>query len=256
MEHLETPYCPKNKCSECSKYFWQCLCEDADREHWRLERQLEFSMASFQKINASRCRELFHELTETGKWEMRDWALAIAGESGELCNLMKKILRGDFTIENKYIAIVDELADIITYCSLMLSALEMGMPIALMRKFDKINVRRGYDPEIKIAQLDGGTLLFKEISVPEDKKPLAVIITRGNLVGTIQNGNQSNSENKTVHHYGTVNTVDGLLSWEVETGNYVYAGQPPFEVGRHQYDIKKYYWSVNDPIPKVLLKAR
>ncbi len=62
-------------------------------------------------------------------------------------------------------------------------------------------------------------------------------------------------QEETNHHYGTVKTVDGILSWEVGTGNYVYTGQLPSEVGHHQYDIKQYYWDVDDPIPQALLSG-
>ncbi len=127
----------------------------------------------------------------------------------------------------------------------------MDMPIAVMRKFDKVNDRMGYDPEIQIVSPKGTISLIKEIPSPKNEETIAIIITRGNLVGTITKDNNG----QTTHYYGTLNTVDGMLSWEKSTGNYIYDGQPPSEVGKHQYDIKTYYWDVDDAIPQALLKG-
>ncbi len=44
----------------------------------------------FQSTNALRCEERFHRVKD---WTPQDWALAMAGEVGELCNLLKKVKR-------------------------------------------------------------------------------------------------------------------------------------------------------------------
>lgn len=58
---------------------------------------------SFQETNRRRCEEGFgHAVAfDEPSWPLQNWALAIAGEAGELCNLVKKCLRGDFTVANK-----------------------------------------------------------------------------------------------------------------------------------------------------------
>ncbi len=124
-----------------------------------------------------------------------------------------------------------------------MSALQIGMPIAVMRKFDKVNDRRSWDPKVQVAS-------FNEPIDFGKMEPIAIIITRGNLIGRIMS-----KQKETNYHYGDVQTIDGLLSWDIETGNYVYTGQPPSEVGHHQYDIKEYYWDIDDAIPQALLKG-
>ena len=84
----------------------------------------------FQDINKMRCEQGFKHPVES--WEPKDWAIAIAGEAGELCNVIKKITRGDFTLEEKRNELVKEVADIMIYCDLMMTRLN-GM-------------RRGFNP--------------------------------------------------------------------------------------------------------------
>lgn len=93
----------------------------------------------FQAMNRKRCVETFHE-----SWPIQNWALAIAGESGELCNLIKKCIRGDFTFEEKRQEILDELADVITYCDLAISELKASTEETIISKFDVVSARYGW----------------------------------------------------------------------------------------------------------------
>ena len=77
----------------------------------------------FQRINAKRCVDKFHPL-RSERWGVARWALAIAGEAGELCDLVKKNECGDFTLGDKRQEVLSEIADLITYCDLLNSALE------------------------------------------------------------------------------------------------------------------------------------
>jgi len=98
----------------------------------------DLTFQEFQVLNARRCREVFRHTVD---WPIQNWALAIAGESGELCNLIKKIIRGDFTLAEKRPEILAELADIITYCDLAISHLQGDTDSVLMNKFDLVSAR-------------------------------------------------------------------------------------------------------------------
>ena len=102
----------------------------------------------FQDANRRRCEEGFgHRVAwDEPAWPLQNWALAIAGEAGELCNLVKKCLRGDFTIEKKRQEILAELADVITYCDLAMSALDADTASELKAKFDIVSERIGWTP--------------------------------------------------------------------------------------------------------------
>lgn len=101
----------------------------------------------FQAINALRCREAFGHGPGADNWPLQNWALAIAGEAGELCNLVKKCLRGDFTIDSQRDEILAELADIITYADLAITHLNANTGAALAEKFDHVSDRRGWRGE-------------------------------------------------------------------------------------------------------------
>lgn len=97
------------------------------------------SFADFQKMNSKRCVEAFGHTEEN--WPSQNWALAIAGEAGELCNLVKKVLRGDFSWEQARQGILYELADVITYCDLMMTALGADTETELYQKFNQVSLR-------------------------------------------------------------------------------------------------------------------
>lgn len=96
----------------------------------------------FQAINRKRCEEKFHPLSA---WLPGGWPLAICGEAGELANIAKKVVRGDFSLGDKREEMVKDLADVITYCDLMLSALGVRTVDALYSKFEEVSARVGFE---------------------------------------------------------------------------------------------------------------
>ena len=100
----------------------------------------------FQGMNRSRCEEAFGHLVawDEPSWPIQNWALAIAGESGELCNRVKKCLRGDFTVAEQRTEILRELADIMTYCDLAISSLDANTGETIMEKFAVVSERVGW----------------------------------------------------------------------------------------------------------------
>jgi NTP pyrophosphatase (non-canonical NTP hydrolase) len=70
-------------------------------------------------------------------WEF--FAVAMAGESGELLNYIKKVKRGDFAFEKEKLA--EEAADVVTYAFILLSELELDPEKVLIDKFEKVNAR-------------------------------------------------------------------------------------------------------------------
>ena len=89
----------------------------------------------FAELNYERDRK--HDREGRFNWEF--YAIGVAGEAGELMNLLKKVKRGDFPLNKAEVA--EETADIITYCFLLLSALGMDPEKTIMEKFEKVNKR-------------------------------------------------------------------------------------------------------------------
>ena len=130
-----------------SKWVDRAVAAEAENERLRTamaEGPLTF--AKFQARNKLRCEEGFGHLVayDDPTWPIQNWALAIAGEAGELCNLVKKCLRGDFTVMEKRQEILAELADVMTYCDLAVSSLSADTATELKAKFDIVSGRIGW----------------------------------------------------------------------------------------------------------------
>lgn len=103
-------------------------------------------MNHFPRANQLRCEEDFRhkfvpeDFDEGAVWGRLEWAVAIAGEAGELCNLIKKWRRGDH-IPNINDKIAEELADVITYCDLLMQYIGRDTEEELVKKFNKVSKR-------------------------------------------------------------------------------------------------------------------
>lgn len=104
------------------------------------------TFTTFQDKNRNRCEGGFgHRVAyDEPYWPLQNWCLAIAGEAGELCNLVKKTLRGDFTVEERREEILAELADVMTYCDLAISSLGANTGDTVRAKFDVVSKRIGW----------------------------------------------------------------------------------------------------------------
>lgn len=78
-------------------------------------------------------------------WTLADWSNAIAGETGEMCNLIKKIRRGD-DVDVREVG--KELADIVIYADLLADKLGLNLSDCIQQKFNEVSDRIG--SEIKI----------------------------------------------------------------------------------------------------------
>lgn len=98
----------------------------------------------FQKLSDRRCSEAFPECDD---WDARDWAMAVAGEAGELCNLLKKVRRGDLSLEDRDTRrrLLSELADVITYSDLMITrTFNARTEDVILEKFYEVSRRVGW----------------------------------------------------------------------------------------------------------------
>ncbi len=98
-------------------------------------------------MNVKRCEEVFHPLND---WTPTDWACAMAGEAGEVCNAVKKLRRladgtntaKDPQTESDAIkAIGAELADTIIYCDLLAARLGLDLSVEVQAKFNEVSRR-------------------------------------------------------------------------------------------------------------------
>ena len=117
--------------------------------------------------NVKRCEEVFHPLHH---WSPTDWACAMAGEAGEVCNAVKKLRRladgtntaKDPQTESECLkAIGSEIADTVIYLDLLAARLGLDMSYEVECKFNEVSrrmnssVRLGaISEERHVAQMD------------------------------------------------------------------------------------------------------
>lgn len=93
-----------------------------------------------------------------GNWSLTDWCTAITGELGEAANIIKKIRRGDFTLEEMRDELAKELADVQTYLDLLAMSAGVDLGQATMDKFNEVSKRVG--SRVKIGTY--GDILFED----------------------------------------------------------------------------------------------
>lgn len=97
--------------------------------------------------NVGRCEEVFHPLLS---WSPAEWAVAMAGECGEVCNVVKKLRRlqdGTNTAKDPQTfqeckdLIAAELADTVIYADLLAARLCIDLGDAIKSKFNVVSDR-------------------------------------------------------------------------------------------------------------------
>jgi len=107
-----------------------------------------------RQANVARCEEVFHPVDD---WSVADWAVALAGETGEACNVVKKLKRhadGTNTAKDPPTAeacielIGEELADVVIYADLLAARLKIDLGEAVRCKFNKVSKLRGASQQL------------------------------------------------------------------------------------------------------------
>lgn len=84
-------------------------------------------------------------------WSINDWALALAGETGELCNVLKKMNRvrdqlagNKETAEELRAKLFDEIADVFLYLDLLATAAGVRLDQVVRDKFNRKSEEMGF----------------------------------------------------------------------------------------------------------------
>lgn len=86
--------------------------------------------------NFARCPEFGHKLFD---WSLPEWGNATAGEVGELCNVIKKVHRGTWSLShaNAKNLIADEAADVVIYLDMLCQRAGVNLKQAIVNKFNR-----------------------------------------------------------------------------------------------------------------------
>ena len=118
----------------------------------------DLTIRQFSKLNVTRALHWHQDGLDS--WSPLEWGGALAGEVGELCNVLKKILRHDKGIqqlaveqgkpyENPHVraelllAAAKEIADSYTYLDLTAARLGIDVQTCVVMKFNEISEREG-----------------------------------------------------------------------------------------------------------------
>lgn len=102
--------------------------------------------STLRTVNVARCESTFDPLSA---WSPTDWACAMAGETGEACNQVKKLRRldnvEDADAQRKAIIenIGKELADAVIYADLLAARLGIDLGAAVRATFNEVSERVG-----------------------------------------------------------------------------------------------------------------
>jgi NTP pyrophosphatase (non-canonical NTP hydrolase) len=100
---------------------------------------LDFSQLRNANVHRNRTAEKF---VGCEKWSGAEWGCALAGETGEACNVVKKILR-DGDTKPRRLELEKELADIICYTDLLAHKYGIDLGEAVRSKFNEVSDRIG-----------------------------------------------------------------------------------------------------------------
>lgn len=103
-----------------------------------------------REVNVERCN-VWHP-RGINSWSPADWGIAVMGEAGEMCNVIKKLKRledglgnkqGPHTREEAVAMLADEIADTFTYLDLLAASFGIDLLEAVRSKFNRISERQG-----------------------------------------------------------------------------------------------------------------
>lgn len=103
-------------------------------------------LTELRKANLSRVSRYGHGSIENG-WDLMQWGCALAGEVGELCNVLKKMVRqapGDPSPDQLTGDAAGEIADVMIYLDLVAAKLDLVLQRVVTRKFNQSSKKFGF----------------------------------------------------------------------------------------------------------------
>lgn len=122
----------------------------AELERVRGERDGGLSFDTLRAANMARLPlfknrrgEPAHSEPDGSDWALSAWCNAVTGELGEAANLIKKIERGDFTLDEARGDLAKELADVATYLDILAFRAGVDLGRATVAKWNEVSERVG-----------------------------------------------------------------------------------------------------------------
>lgn len=84
-----------------------------------------------------------HSEPDGSDWPLSAWSNAVLGELGEAANIIKKVERGDLTLDEARPALAKEFADVATYLDILAFRAGVDLGRATIDKFNEVSDRVG-----------------------------------------------------------------------------------------------------------------
>lgn len=84
-----------------------------------------------------------HSEPDGSDWALSTWCNAVLGELGELANLIKKVERGDMTLDEARADLGRECADVVTYLDILAFRIGVDLGRETVSKFNEVSRRVG-----------------------------------------------------------------------------------------------------------------
>lgn len=87
--------------------------------------------------------DVAHAKADGSDWSLNDWMTTCVGELGESANILKKVRRGDLTLEEARPKLKMEFADVVIYLDIMAKQAGINLGEAVMETFNAKSVKVG-----------------------------------------------------------------------------------------------------------------
>lgn len=84
-----------------------------------------------------------HSKPDGSDWSLAQWSNAVLGELGEAANIIKKIERGDMTLDEARPSLAKEFADVQTYLDILAFRAGVDLGAATLQKWNEVSERVG-----------------------------------------------------------------------------------------------------------------
>ncbi len=135
----------------------------------------ELTFAALRQANLARIPlfknakgEQAHSQSDGSDWSLAEWCNAVCGELGEAANIIKKIGRGDFTLDEAREELAKEYADIVVYLDILAMRTGVDLGDATVKKFNEVSERVGC--EIFLSEQPNNLLDYYLTKEEEPKK--------------------------------------------------------------------------------------
>jgi NTP pyrophosphatase (non-canonical NTP hydrolase) len=83
----------------------------------------------------------YRNINEDNIHELEHLAVCLTGEMGEFCNILKKVVRGDFPLNSAKVGMSEELADVFIYLIKISNQFDVDLETEFLKKVSKNKLR-------------------------------------------------------------------------------------------------------------------